>query len=97
MGDACRERRRGGRRAAGWRRSRSAFLAAFMAAGLFEYNFGDSEILMFTLLVSALPYALRRQRDAPGGRRRMKPRPRSRARRLLDAHARTGASSWWAT
>ena len=33
-----------------------------MAAGLFEYNFGDSEILMFTLLVSALPYALRRQR-----------------------------------
>ena len=39
-----------------------AFLAAFMAAGLFEYNFGDSEILMFTLLVSALPYAVRRQR-----------------------------------
>jgi hypothetical protein len=39
-----------------------AFLAAFMAAGLFEYNFGDSEILMFTLLVAAIPYALRRQR-----------------------------------
>ena len=48
---------RDGRR---WPRSR--FLAAFMVAGLFEYNFGDSEILMFTLLVSALPYALRRER-----------------------------------
>jgi hypothetical protein len=34
-------------------------LGAVMAAGLFEYNFGDSEILMFTLLVMALPYALR--------------------------------------
>jgi O-antigen ligase len=37
-------------------------ISAVMAAGLFEYNFGDSEILMFTLLVSALPYALRRER-----------------------------------
>jgi O-antigen ligase len=35
---------------------------AVMASGLFEYNFGDSEVLMFFLLVSALPYALRRQR-----------------------------------
>jgi hypothetical protein len=35
-----------------------------LVAGLFEYNFGDSEILMFLLLVSSLPYALRRQRDA---------------------------------
>jgi O-antigen ligase len=34
-----------------------AVLAAVIAAGMFEYNFGDSEILMFTLLVSALPYA----------------------------------------
>jgi len=59
MGDAWREVRRG----AGWPAVAAfAFLAAFMAAGLFEYNFGDSEILMFTLLVAALPYALRRQR-----------------------------------
>jgi O-antigen ligase len=59
MGDAWREVRRG----AGWAAVAAlAFLAAFMAAGLFEYNFGDSEILMFTLLVSALPYALRRER-----------------------------------
>jgi O-antigen ligase len=35
---------------------------AVMAAGLFEYNFGDSEVLMFFLLVTALPYALRRER-----------------------------------
>ena len=62
MGDAYRERRRGGLRA--WVAAVSfAFLAAFMAAGLFEYNFGDSEIFMFALLLSALPYALRRQRD----------------------------------
>jgi O-antigen ligase len=58
MGDAWRERRGSG----WWAPAAFAFLAAFMAAGLFEYNFGDSEILMFTLLVSALPYALRRQR-----------------------------------
>lgn len=64
MGDAYREARaspfgpRWGAAAA------LAVLSAVMAAGLFEYNFGDSEILMFTLLVSALPYSLRRQRDA---------------------------------
>ena len=34
-----------------------------MIAGLFEYNFGDSEVLMFMLLVAALPYALRRERE----------------------------------
>ena len=39
-------------------------LVAVMVAGLFEYNFGDSEILMFVLLVMALPCALRRQRTA---------------------------------
>jgi O-antigen ligase len=40
-----------------------AALVALMLAGLFEYNFGDSEVLMFLLLVSALPYALRRGRN----------------------------------
>jgi O-antigen ligase len=47
-----------------WRAARSgaygagalAVLVAVIAAGAFEYNFGDSEVLMFTLLVSALPY-----------------------------------------
>ncbi|HEY7516419.1 MAG TPA: O-antigen ligase family protein [Vicinamibacteria bacterium] len=63
-----------------WRESRPAFLAArpgawcaagtlgilvaVLAGGLFEYNFGDSEVLMFILLVSAVPYALRRERLA---------------------------------
>ena len=59
MGDAWRESRRGmggGRWGAA---GALAVLAAVMAAGLFEYNFGDSEILMFILVVSALPYALR--------------------------------------
>ena len=35
-----------------------AGLTALMAAGLFEYNFGDSEVLMFTLLLMALPFGL---------------------------------------
>lgn len=61
MGDAWRETRRDG---GWWAPAALGVLAAFMAAGLFEYNFGDSEVLMFTLLVSALPYALRRERAA---------------------------------
>ena len=42
-------------------------LVAVLAAGLFEYNFGDSEVLMFVLLTASLPYALRRQRALLGG------------------------------
>jgi O-antigen ligase len=62
MGDAWREARRGPY-GPGWGGVAAlALLAALMVAGLFEYNFGDSEILMFTLLVTALPYAIRRQR-----------------------------------
>ena len=61
LGDAWRETRRG---SGWWGPGALAVLAAFMAAGLFEYNFGDSEILMLLLLVSALPYALRRERGA---------------------------------
>jgi O-antigen ligase len=30
--------------------------AGFFAAGLFEYNFGDSEVLMVALVVMALPF-----------------------------------------
>jgi O-antigen ligase len=61
IGDAYRELRRGG--PGSWAAGAAlSALTALMAAGLFEYNFGDSEVLMFALLLSALPYALRRQR-----------------------------------
>lgn len=32
-------------------------LVTLIVAGVFEYNFGDSEVLMFTLIVAALPFA----------------------------------------
>ncbi|PYQ20623.1 MAG: hypothetical protein DMF81_18030 [Acidobacteria bacterium] len=64
LADAWREARRGPF-GAGWGAPAAfALLVAVLVAGLFEYNFGDSEILMFLLLVSSLPYALRRQRAA---------------------------------
>jgi O-antigen ligase len=66
MGDAWREARRGSF-GSGWGSVAAlAFLTALMVAGLFEYNFGDSEILMFTLLIVALPYAIRGQRASSG-------------------------------
>jgi O-antigen ligase len=64
MADAYREWRLGRRTPSAWVAAASlALLAAVMVAGLFEYNFGDSEVLMLTLLVAALPYAVRRQRE----------------------------------
>jgi O-antigen ligase len=62
LGDAWREVRRGAFGPAWAAAAAFSLLVAILAAGLFEYNFGDSEILMFLLLVSSLPYALRRQR-----------------------------------
>ncbi|HSD27656.1 MAG TPA: O-antigen ligase family protein [Vicinamibacteria bacterium] len=41
-----------------------AALAAVFAAGLFEYNLGDSEVLMLVLLLAAVPFALRQRRAA---------------------------------
>jgi O-antigen ligase len=38
-------------------------LAAVMVAGLFEYNLGDSEVLMLALLLMSLPFARRRERS----------------------------------
>jgi hypothetical protein len=32
-------------------------MAAVFAAGMFEYNFGDVEVLMATLVVATLPFA----------------------------------------
>ena len=37
-----------------------AALVAMLAAGLFEYNFGDSEFLMLFLGLLTLPYAAAR-------------------------------------
>ena len=41
-----------------------ASIAAMFAAGLFEYNFGDSEFLMLFLVLITLPFAAARQADA---------------------------------
>jgi O-antigen ligase len=63
MGDAYREARRNAPGSMRWCGAGAlAVLTAIMAAGAFEYNFGDSEVLMFTLLASALPYACRLER-----------------------------------
>jgi O-antigen ligase len=59
IADSWREVRRTG----AWEAAAAlGLLVAILGGGMFEYNFGDSEILMFILIVSALPYALRRQR-----------------------------------
>ena len=43
-----------------------AVVAAMLAAGLFEYNFGDSEFLMLFLVLITLPYAAEWQADGSG-------------------------------
>ena len=42
-----------------------AAVAAMLAAGLFEYNFGDSEFLMLFLVLVTLPFAAARSETAP--------------------------------
>jgi hypothetical protein len=42
-----------------------ASIVAMCAAGLFEYNFGDSEFLMLFLVLITLPFAAARTSDAP--------------------------------
>jgi O-antigen ligase len=63
MADAYREWRRGGSSGFWSAGAGLGVLAAIMVAGLFEHNFGDSEIFMFILLMVALPYAIRRERQ----------------------------------
>lgn len=41
-----------------------AAMTSMLAAGMFEYNFGDSEFLMLLLLVVTLPYAAARRQAA---------------------------------
>jgi O-antigen ligase len=45
-----------------------ASTAGMLAAGLFEYNFGDSEFLMLFLVLITLPFAAARQDDAAPAR-----------------------------
>jgi O-antigen ligase len=61
-----REARRGAvGRGPGWAAAGAlATLAAVFVAGLFEYNLGDSEVLMLSLLLTAVPFALVRERAA---------------------------------
>ena len=48
-----------------------AALAAFLVSGLFEYNFGDTEVLLVALSLMALPFVVARDlpADADGGQR----------------------------
>ena len=43
-----------------------ASIVAMIAAGMFEYNFGDSEFLMLFLLIATLPYAALREETYGG-------------------------------
>ena len=42
-----------------------ACVIAMLAAGMFEYNFGDSEFLMLFLVLVTLPYAADRTHAIP--------------------------------
>jgi O-antigen ligase len=48
-----------------------AAVVTFLVGGLFEYNFGDTEVLLVALAMMALPFALGHERAAGG--RRMSP------------------------
>lgn len=67
MGDSFRETQEGPVGSNWGAHAALGVLAAVTVAGLFEYNFGDSEIFMFLLLMVALPYGLRRGRGLPEG------------------------------
>jgi hypothetical protein len=40
-----------------------AAIAGFLVAGLFEHNFGDTEVLLVALFVTAIVFVI--ERDAP--------------------------------
>jgi len=46
-----------------------AAIGAMLAAGIFEYNFGDSEFLMLFLVIVTLPFAAARGEAPPSGQR----------------------------
>jgi putative inorganic carbon (hco3(-)) transporter len=45
-----------------------AAVVTFLVAGLFEYNFGDTEVLMVAMALMALPFAVARERVAADSR-----------------------------
>jgi putative inorganic carbon (HCO3(-)) transporter len=45
-----------------------ASVVSMLAAGMFEYNFGDSEFLMLFLILVTLPFAVERSQDFEAGR-----------------------------
>ena len=45
-----------------------AAIASMLAAGMFEYNFGDSEFLMLFLVIVTLPFAAGRADHAAASR-----------------------------
>ena len=48
-----------------------AAMAAMLAAGMFEYNFGDSEFLMLFLVIVTLPAAAARRTDERPGQQHL--------------------------
>ena len=73
-------------------------MAAMLAAGLFEYNFGDSEFLMLLLVIVTLPFAANRD----GGLAVVSAAPAARTGAVARARPdrpllRRAASRWWAT
>ena len=80
----CAKRFAAGRHRDARGRRRSPPIVALLAAGLFEYNFGDSEVLMLFLLIVTLPAAadrVRRRMTLPPAR------PPRRARDLVGRFA----------
>jgi O-antigen ligase len=43
-------------------------VAGFLSAGLFEYNFGDAEVLLVVMTIMALPFVVERDLDAAPAR-----------------------------
>ena len=69
-----------------------AALVAMLAAGMFEYNFGDSEFLMLFLVLITLPFAAHAA-DAPPRRSQSSARPAPRRWMRIVAATASAASA----
>ena len=71
-------------------------MAAMLTAGLFEYNFGDSEFLMLFLILITLPFAADRgRRPAVTIERASAAAARRRPARAIVARHAGGGACWW--